>query len=142
MLVVLDNPIMKDMFSRHLKGEFKLENLIIWQEIQNCKRTTSPTQRFAIAKLIYDSFIVTGSLFDLNIREKTRDTLEEKFYWILKNPEADDRISDILFENLEAEVFRNMKTSFALFVKISTEYKTFVRKQKIARTLFGSYASL
>ena len=73
----------------------------------------------------------------MNIREKTRNTLEEKFYWILKNPEAEDRITDTLFENLEAEVFRNMKTSFAIFGEASEEYKQYIRKNKLQKNLFA-----
>jgi hypothetical protein len=102
--VVMSNIVLHRMFVQWTEKEMSIENVQVYDLIQSYKRAKSNIERRReIAIYVKESFLVPGSLYQLNIREETVAKAIEQIEMGL--------FDELLFIDMESEVEVNVYES-------------------------------
>jgi hypothetical protein len=106
LLVVLEDPMLKEEFKTFTKNEFSLENLLCYEDILLFEKLTSEDERKLKAEEIKTLYLTGESLREVNIRN-AKNLVE-----IIENGE----ITDDLFQFAKNELITNMVDTYSRFI--------------------------
>jgi len=115
----LTNRKLSTYFLDFCKKEFSLENPLFLSEVKKFKKIKNDDKRKARAKDIYDTFIASGSLLELNIDSKKRANIDARL--------ADAPVD--LFDQVLQHVEVVMNDTFSRF-EMSSTFKTLEKKME------------
>lgn len=127
MLLCLQSSDGHALFNDYVKSELSTENLLCYDAIQACRQASKEEDTRTQIQFIYSSFVIVGSLMEVNITQTVREKVKEA----LNNPLLIADALNILESSVNANLFdtfrRLEKTErYAAFRLASNE------KQKMA----------
>ncbi|KAL0483722.1 7 TM domain-containing transmembrane protein [Acrasis kona] len=116
-----------ELFRDFAKKEFSVENVLIYDDIARFKNNVN-VERYEQAKLIFDSYLASGSLNQVNLPSKSADSAAEK----LKAYEEDKEgctLGDDLFDGVLQQVVVNLRDTY-MRLWYTQAFKEYVEKRK------------
>jgi hypothetical protein len=115
--VLISNPIVNKEFRLYCEKEWSLENLLLFEEIDEIPRLKSDSKKIEKIKTICESYFSKDSEKEVNIDFETRNILVEK----LENIELNSNLNEF-FNEVEKVIKRNLRDSMNRFL-FSEEFK-------------------
>jgi hypothetical protein len=115
--VLIANPNVKKAFRLYCEKEWSLENLLLFEEIDEIPRLRSNSKKISKINFICESYFSKDSEKEVNIDFETRNILKKK----LENVELNSNLDDF-FDEVEKVIKRNLRDSMNRFL-FSEEFK-------------------
>ncbi|KAJ5078834.1 electron carrier/ protein disulfide oxidoreductase [Anaeramoeba ignava] len=104
-------PFAVDFFKEFLRQQYNQENIMFYLEILDFQKQTDNNKLERQARNIYEKFVKTNSIFEINIDSKTRNEISEKVEKKEFSREMFDRAQRIIFTLMDQNSFDSFKYS-------------------------------
>jgi hypothetical protein len=119
-----------DMFKEFTKKEFSVENVLIYDDIKSYEMIPAEDRdrRYNMWKLIYDSYLTSTSLNEVNVPRRVIDAARKKVEIFEQNPEENILPDDLLHVIMEHTI-QNLTDSYCRFFYSDT-FQKYITKMK------------
>eukprot|EP00761_Pharyngomonas_kirbyi_P012548 gb/GECH01012575.1/.p1 GENE.gb/GECH01012575.1/~~gb/GECH01012575.1/.p1 ORF type:complete len:522 (+),score=103.63 gb/GECH01012575.1/:1-1566(+) len=100
----------RECFKQFLIREFSVENLLFWIEVEQFKKVSGDEMN-QIANQIFETYIMYGSAFEINIDDELSAGIRERIHNGNISSDMFDEVQDYIYHAMQADSFERFKQS-------------------------------